>query len=249
MSADATAEAVIWHDVENGAYDADLPLWLDLASSAGGPVLEIGCGTGRVALDVARHGQHVQGVDIEPAFVEALRKRATERRLQASAEVGDIRDLQVAGEFSLIIVPMQTIQLLEGPDERRAAFEGMKSRLAPRGLIALAIVDGDLGVGASGMDLGPPLPDVAEIDGWVYSSLPIEVRTDGGRLLISRLRQIVAPDGDLTEERDDLSLAVLDPDQVEAEAANAGLRPAGRREIDATDIHVGSAVVLLEAAE
>ncbi len=249
MSGDANTEAVIWHDVENGAYDADLELWLELARRSGGPILEIGCGTGRVALEIARHGHHVQGVDIEPPFVEALRERAEARRLEASAEVGDIRDLHVLGEFSLIIVPMQTIQLLDGPDERRSALGGMKSLLAPRGLIALAIVEGDLGAEPAGIDLGPPLPDVVEIDGWVYSSLPIEVRADGGRLIISRLRQIVAPDGDLTDERESLSLAVLDPGLVEAEAAEEGLRPAGRREIEPTDIHVGSAVVLLEASE
>jgi SAM-dependent methyltransferase len=247
MSIRGAGEAVIWHDVENGAYEADLPLWRELALGAGGPVLEIGCGTGRVALDLGRHGHHVLGVDVEPAFVDALRERAAERRVEASAEVGDVRDLEVTGEFALIIVPMQTIQLLEDAEERRAALDGMRRHLAPRGVIALAIVDGD----PSGDDDGgvaPVLPDVAEIDGWVYSSLPIEVRSEDGRLVIARLRQIVTPDGDLTDERAELRLAVLDPARVEAEAAEAGLRPAGLRVISETDLHVGSAVVLLEAA-
>ena len=104
---------MIWHDVENGAYEADLELWRELALGAGGPVLEIGCGTGRVAIDLARHGHHVLGVDIEPAFVSVLRERAAARNLEASAEVGDVRDLEVTGEFALVIVPMQTIQLFE----------------------------------------------------------------------------------------------------------------------------------------
>ena len=54
-------EAVIWHDVECGAYAADLPLWRELAAGRSGPVLEIGCGTGRVALDLARDGHAVTG--------------------------------------------------------------------------------------------------------------------------------------------------------------------------------------------
>lgn len=245
----ANDEAVIWHDVENGAYSADLPVWRELAAAAGGPVLEVGCGTGRVAIDVARHGQHVLGVDIEPAFVSVLRERAADRRLEASAEVGDIRDLRVPGEFALALVPMQTIQLLENADERRAALEGLRGCLAPRGLVALAIVNGDLGAGAPGFELGRPLPDVGEVDGWVYSSLPTELRAQDGRIVITRLRQVVAPDGDLTDERAEISLAILDADSLEAEAAEAGLRPAGRRQIDATDSHVGSEVVLLEAAE
>ena len=244
---EATAEKVIWHDIENGAYEADLALWRELALAAGGPALEIGCGTGRVTLDLGRHGHHVLGVDIEPAFVAALRERARSRGVEASAEVGDVRTLDVTGQFALIIVPMQTIQLLADAEERRTALAAMRGHLAPRGLIAIAIIDGEPGADSDD-GLGPPLPDVAEIDGWVYSSLPIEVRPEGGRLVISRLRQIVTPDGDLTDEMAELSLAVLEPGVLEAEAADAGLLPAGRREISETDLHVGSAVVLLEAA-
>lgn len=245
----ASSEAVIWHDVENGAYDADLAIWRELAASAGGPVLDLGCGTGRVGLDLAKRGQHVLGVDIEPRFVQAFRERAEANGAEASAEVGDIRDLRVVGEFALVIVPMQTIQLLDGPDERLAALGSMRKRLAPRGLIALAIVDGDLGAGSTGVDLGRPLPDIGEIGDWIYSSLPIELRAEEGRIVISRLRQIVTPDGDLTDERSELALAVLDADSLEAEAHVAGLSPAGRREVAATDAHVASTIVLLEVLE
>ena len=241
-------EAVIWHDAENGHYDADLPLWRELAAAAGGPILELGCGTGRVALHLAREHHHVLGVDIEPAFVTALRERAEQRGLGTSAQVGDIRKLHVEGEFALVLVPMQTIQLLPTRDERVAALTGMRRHLAPRGLVAIAIVQGDLGVGAVGYDFESPVPDVAEVDGWVYSSLPIELRAERDSLVVSRLRQVVTPDGDLSEERSDLRLARLDSQALSEEAADAGLRLAAVREIEATDAHMGSTVVLLEAA-
>jgi hypothetical protein len=157
-----------------------------------------------------------------------------------------VRALDVTGEFALIIVPMQTIQLLADADERRAALAAMARHLTPRGVIALAIIDGDPGQDDDGV-LAPPLPDVAEIDGWVYSSLPVAVRPEGDRLVISRLRQIVTPDGDLTDDEAEISLAVLDPATLEAEAAEVGLRSAGRRNVAETDLHVASAVVLLEA--
>lgn len=248
MSVSAAEETVMWHDVENGSYGADFPVWRELAARAGGPILEAGCGTGRVALDLAARDHHVLGVDIDPVLVAAFCERAEARRLEARAETGDIRHLDVAGEFALVLVPMQTIQLLDGADERRAALESMRGVLRPRGIVGLAIVEGDLGANAPGSELGRPLPDVNELGDWVYSSLPIELSEDAGRIVISRLRQIVAPDGDLTEERHDLSLAVLDADSLEAEAAAAGLAPAGRQEIDSTEAHVGSRVVLLEAA-
>lgn len=241
-------EAVIWHDVENGSYDADLGLWRELAAGAGGPILDVGSGTGRVALDLAKHGHRVLGVDAEPAFAATLRERAADAGLAASAEVGDARDLRVAGQFALVIVPMQTIQLLEDADERREALEGMRRALAPRGLIAVAIVDGDQGAGAPGFELGRLLPDLGEIDGWVYSSLPVDLRAEDGRIVITRLRQIITPDGDLTDEQADVALAVLDAETLETEAVAAGLRPAGRRDVPATGDHIASTVVLLEAA-
>ena len=51
--------SVIWHDLECGGYREDLPLWRALADRAGGPVLDVGAGTGRVALDLARAGHEV----------------------------------------------------------------------------------------------------------------------------------------------------------------------------------------------
>lgn len=247
MRADAIADAVVWHDAENGAYSADLELWRELARSAGGPVLEIGCGTGRVALDLGRQGHHVLGVDIDPVLVAALNERAADADVDVSAEVGDARALEVSGEFSLVVVPMQTIQLLADGDERRAALRVIAGRLAPRALAALAIVDGEPGLDGTYEDL-PPLPDVAEVDGWIYSSLPIEARSDGESIHLTRLRQIVAPDGDLTEERAELSLSKLTAASLEDEARKAGLAPAGRLEIRETELHMGSTVVLLEVA-
>ncbi len=90
MTANAAA---IWHDVECGAYGADLSLWEELAERAGGPVLDLGCGTGRVALHLARRGHAVTGLDREPDLVEELNRRA--EGLPARALTGDAR------EFSL----------------------------------------------------------------------------------------------------------------------------------------------------
>src|SRR5690606_9884788 len=61
-----TAPAVIWHDVECGAYDTDLPLWRTLSKGLDGPVLDVGAGTGRVTLDLARRGREVIALDAEP---------------------------------------------------------------------------------------------------------------------------------------------------------------------------------------
>src|ERR687897_3429208 len=71
-----TFDEVAWHEVECGTYSADLPLWEELAEEHGGPVLELGCGTGRVALHLARRGHEVLGIDSEGELVEPLNARA-----------------------------------------------------------------------------------------------------------------------------------------------------------------------------
>jgi hypothetical protein len=145
----------------------------------------------------------------------------------------------------LIAAPMQLVQLLRGEDERRAMLSAVARHLAPGGVFAAAVMDppviwGDAEEGS--------LPDVREGDGWVFSSLPLGVRPDGPELVIERLRQVVSPSGDLAESRHEVRLDVLEPERLEAEAEAAGLVPAGRRQIEATDDHVGSAIVLLEAS-
>jgi 2-polyprenyl-3-methyl-5-hydroxy-6-metoxy-1,4-benzoquinol methylase len=57
--------SVMWHDVECGTYTADLPLWRRLARETGGRVLDIGAGTGRVALDLTRAGARVTALDLD----------------------------------------------------------------------------------------------------------------------------------------------------------------------------------------
>ena len=114
--------------------------------------------------------------------------------------------------------------------------------LRPGGIAALAIVE-EVPVAEVG---SVALPDVREADGWVYSSLPIETGVEDGSIVVRRLRQVVSPAGELSEEIYEVRLRRLSAETVEREAVEAGLVPAGRREIPATDAHVGSTVVLLE---
>ncbi|HEX4718759.1 MAG TPA: class I SAM-dependent methyltransferase, partial [Thermoleophilaceae bacterium] len=66
----------LWHLLECGGYSEDLPLWRALADEAGGAVLDIGAGTGRVALDLAARGVPVVALDANAALLEALERRA-----------------------------------------------------------------------------------------------------------------------------------------------------------------------------
>jgi SAM-dependent methyltransferase len=235
-----TARAV-WHDLECGTYTEDLAFWRALAERFGGPVLDIGAGTGRTTLELAAAGHSVTAIDLHDDLLEELRARAG--GLDVTTIVADARAFGLGGDFPLVIVPMQTIQLLGGPDERASFLECAGFHLAPGGVLAIAIaVDLELFEIADGA--AGPLPDVREIDGVVYSSQPTAVREDGDGFVLVRRRETVTTGGGHTVEQDLIRLHRLDADTLEREGVAAGLRPASRMEIEATAEYVGSTVVM-----
>lgn len=242
MNEAATSTAAIWHDAENGAYSADLALWEELAAAAGGTVLDLGCGTGRVALHLARRGHATIGLDLDPELIAALAERAEGLPLQAL--VGDAQSFRLEQEIALALGPMQLLQLLAGSAERVECLAAVAAHLAPGGRVALAIVEG-LPQEPEGE---PPLPDVREVDGWVYSSLPLDAVDIGAEIVILRLRQTVSPSGELSEEQNEIRIRTLAAAQLEREGVEAGLVPLERRAIPPTDLHVGSTVVLFGRA-
>jgi SAM-dependent methyltransferase len=238
MSA-ALDAGVIWHDVECASYGADLPLWEELVAAGDGAVLDLGCGTGRVALHLARRGHEVIGLDRDATLLAALRERAGE--LAVGTVHADARDFALDRPVALALAPMQTLQLLEGPEDRLACLRRVAAALAPGGRFAAAILEEM----PPPDDSPPPLPDVREIDGWVYSSLAVEAAVGPDEIVIHRLRQIVSPAGELDEEPNRVRIETFSATQLEREAATAGLTPVERHRIGATDIHVGSTVVVL----
>jgi SAM-dependent methyltransferase len=231
----------VWHDVECGGYSADLALWHQLADRERGPVLDVGAGTGRVALTLAAVGHTVWALDREPELLAALSSRAAERGLTVETVVADARDFAVAQSFGLIIVPMQTIQLLP---ERAGFLAAARRHLRPGGLLAVAITGGLEPFDADNAFL--PHPDVHELHGWRFESQPTAVRVDRDVARIERIRRIIPPNGGAVEERDDvIELAQVDVAGLEAEGRSAGFAPEPARHIAPTLEHVGSEVVLL----
>jgi SAM-dependent methyltransferase len=236
------SEAVAWHDVECGSYAADLALWRKLAAAAQGPVLELGAGTGRVALDLAEQGHDVTAVDIDPDLLDELARRAAERGLDVECVVADARELDLQARFVLVLAPMQLLQIVGGPVERAAVLNRAAAALADGGRFATAIAAVDESLAPD--DAWPPLPDLGEHEGWVYSSQPIDVRPEPGGVAVERLRQRVSPAGELLEQTHTQRLDSLSVEQLGGEAAEQGLTPVERHEIPATADHIGSMVVV-----
>ncbi|HEX5191617.1 MAG TPA: class I SAM-dependent methyltransferase [Solirubrobacteraceae bacterium] len=240
-----TAPAVIWHELECGGYGEDLELWRALAGAAGGPVLDIGAGTGRVTLDLARRGHQVTALDLEGELLARLAADAGD--LDVRTVTADARDFSLQESFALCIVPMQTIQLLGGTDERRAFLTCAVAHLRPNGILAVAITAELELFDADDHEVVAPLPDVCERDGVVYCSRPVAVRERDGGYVLERRRETVTAAGELTVEHDEVTLQDVAAETLEREGADAGLTPTGRTLLPATENYVATVVVMFRA--
>lgn len=238
---------VIWHDLECGAYRADLPLWRELAEreAPGAPVLELGAGTGRVALDLAARGHRVSALELDPVLFEALRQRAD--GLPVEAVLADARCFELARrDFALVLVPMQTVQLFAGARGRAAFLARARAHLRPGGLLACAIVPElepfDVARGSL-----RPQPEVARVGSTVYLSEAVRVRVAERSFRIERIRRVRDAGGAARERvsRYSVKLDALPARQLQQEAARCGLSPEGVREIPATPDYVASEAVML----
>jgi SAM-dependent methyltransferase len=251
----AAERAVIWHDLECGAYRADMALWRELAQEAReqhppGVILDVGAGSGRVSLDLARSGAEIIALDIDPALLAALELRAGTTAIQTAC--ADARDFKLERrDFALCLAPMQTIQLLGGPEGRIAFLRCARAHLRPGGLLACAIVT-ELEPFDCTLTGPGPSPETARIDGVLYLSRAVRVQLTRQRVRIERERSILAaeqrePTLEPSCEHNLIELDRLSAARLRREGGAAGLQPAGTRTIAATEEHVGSLVVMFRA--
>jgi SAM-dependent methyltransferase len=252
--AQALSPAVVWHDLECGAYRADLPLWRELARDAcperDRPILDVGAGTGRVTLDLARAGYRLSALDSDGELLDALRQRA--RGIPLETIQADARSFELERrDHALCLIPMQTIQLLGGPAERTEFLRRARAHLRPGGLLACAIVT-ELEPFDSELEGQGPSPETTRIGGALFTSRALSVRVDERHIRIERERTILpgppAGGGERpSRERDLIELDRLSVTDLRREGLEVGLSEAGLRLVPETEEHVGSSVVIFRA--
>jgi SAM-dependent methyltransferase len=236
---------VIWHDLECGRYRADLPLWRELAATqcggAGAELLDLGAGSGRVALDLARAGHAVTALDIDAALLAELSRRAGE--LPIRPVLADATSFELERrDHCLCLVPMQTIQLLAGAAERRALLARARAHLRAGALMACAIVTEVDEFDATRGGLGPS-PERARVAGALYVSRAIRLAVGPESIRIERER--FADSGPV--ETNVVELQRVTARTLLEDGQAAGLRPEPTHTIKETEEHAGSEVVVMRA--
>jgi SAM-dependent methyltransferase len=139
---DSYASIARFYDLENAEFTEDLPCWVDLARRQGGPILELGCGSGRVMLHLAREGFEVTGVDSSPAMLALARRRLALQSSIASRitlREDDFTRIRLGKTFPLILLPFNTFAHMVDSADARAALETIAVHLTPGGQVAFAL--------------------------------------------------------------------------------------------------------------
>ncbi len=132
-----------YYDLENAEFDGDLDFWLGLADEADGPVLELGCGTGRVLLPLAHAGHAVTGVDNAPTMLERLQQRLRAAALDPAPTVleADLGGFETSERFALAIAPFNTFMHLLTLEEQVRVLSHVRAALRPGATLALDVVN------------------------------------------------------------------------------------------------------------
>jgi SAM-dependent methyltransferase len=178
-----------------------------------GPVLELGIGTGRVALALAARGVDVHGIDTSPAIVDEMRKKPGGERIPVT--IGDMADVPVDGAFSLIFVVFNTFFMLTTQEAQVRCFRNIAAHLRPGGRFLLHAFVPDLSrvergenisVREAGLDQVRLDTTTFEPAAQRLNTTQIRIREDGIRLVHARLRYAFPPELDLMAQLAGLTL-------------------------------------------
>ncbi len=136
-----------WYDANAERYDTlehgvagDVAFYVARAAEAAPPVLELGCGTGRVAIAIARSGTPITGLDRSAAMLAVARRKSRDSGNPRWVE-GDMRTFHLGEEFGLICIPHRGFQHLLTSADQRAALERCRAHLRPGGHLVFNVAN------------------------------------------------------------------------------------------------------------
>lgn len=136
-----------FYDGDYRDYDDDLDALLELAAECGDPILELGCGTGRVMVPIAQAGQRIVGVDISPGLLNVARAKLDRSHVGARAILaqGDLRTCDLAEkDFSLAICTSNTLMHFVTPADQLAVLRNAHRHMRTGGMLFIDLFNPDI---------------------------------------------------------------------------------------------------------
>ena len=187
------------YDPWSRSVTEDVDFYVERALAAGGPVVELAVGTGRIAIPVAVAGIDVIGVDSSPAMLEVARAAAKEAGVsdRIDLRLGDLREPPVSERVPLVICPFRSLLHMKTEDEKLRALRAARKLLEPGGTFVFDV-------------FSPSREDIEETDGrWLERepgiferadwdedarTLSLSVRSDDGSATTFGLHWVSAPE-------------------------------------------------------
>ena len=211
-----TPSEVFWHDLEHAGYVADLPIWLEIASAEQQMVVELGCGTGRVACFLAANGVSVIGIDNNGELLAALLAR-TAPGCHIKAEETDLLGEWKPPAAASFVAPAMFFQTIGSSAVRSELLSRIHRALDPEGLLAISVVD-DLKP-YSPVDLERLPSESVMLKGVLYESRAVAMQAAGDQIHLVRERRVDRQLASVTTQ----SLTPWSIDEAIEEAAASGL--------------------------
>lgn len=127
------------YDLMEGDFEDDIPLVLDLAGQTGGPVVDLGAGTGRLTLPLVREGLHVYAVDSDPVMQRILSNRAGASASRITPISAPIQTFELPEKARLAVCSTNTFLYLGSLDEQQRALANIRRNLTPDGRLWLDV--------------------------------------------------------------------------------------------------------------
>lgn len=122
---------------------SDLEFYRNLAADTDGPVLEVGCGTGRIYLSLLKDDIDTDGIDVSPEMVSTLREKADDEGLDSNVRQADVTEFESDRSYALVIAPFRVFMNLLTPEDQLAALTRVYEALEPGGTLAFNVFSPD----------------------------------------------------------------------------------------------------------
>ncbi len=232
-------------------FDDDIPFWIGLAETIGSPILELGCGTGRVMIPLLLAGFSVDGLDSNPAALDRLSSRMNVHSLNAGElHRGRMQEFCIERFYNLIISPCNTFSTLSESDATKT-LENIVGHLKPKGTFVLDLPNPGYILDDDSQDEGVPTDSFIEPKTGNACQVFTRQRYDpeSQRVSVTWIYDELHPDGEVVRHEMTLNHYLRTPTQMEQILFAAGFSSVQiYRDYDRSQFRPDAAHMLVRAA-